>query len=44
LIFADKARKLEKDIKFDLVQGAMQGPRYTDIDKLLKASKMSELF
>jgi hypothetical protein len=44
LIFADKAKKLDKDIKFDLAQGAMQGPRYTDIDKLLKASKMSELF
>lgn len=44
LIFTDKAKKLEKDIKFDLPQGAMQGPRYTDISKLLKASKMSELF
>lgn len=44
LIFTDKAKKLEKNIQFDLTQGAMQGPRYTDIDKLLKASKMSELF
>lgn len=44
LIFVDRAKKLEKDIKFDLAQGAMQGPRYTDINKLLKASKMSELF
>ncbi len=44
LIFTDKAKKLEKEVKFDLSQGAMQGPRYTDIDKLLKASKMSELF
>ena len=44
LIFNGKAKKLENNIKFDLPQGAMQGPRYTDIDKLLKASKMSELF
>ena len=44
LIFTDKAKKLDNEIKLDLSQGAMQGPRYTDIDKLLKASKMSELF
>lgn len=44
LIFKDRARKLEQEVKFDLAQGAMQGPRYTDINKLLKATKMSELF
>lgn len=44
LIFKDKAKKLEKEIKFDLFSGGMQGPRYTDVNKLLKASKMSELF
>jgi hypothetical protein len=44
LIFKGKAKKLEKNIEFDLPKGAMQGPRYTDISKLLKATKMSELF
>jgi hypothetical protein len=44
LVFNGKAKKLERAIGFDLVTGAMQGPRYTSIDKLLNASKMSELF
>jgi hypothetical protein len=44
LIFTDKAKKLDKEIKNDLPTGSMQGPRYTNIDKLLKASKMTELF
>lgn len=44
LNFVGKAIKLENEIKFDLPKGAMQGPRYTNVDKLLKAKKMSELF
>jgi len=44
LIFKDKAKKIEKEIKNDLPTGSMQGPRYSNIDKLLNASKMSELF
>ena len=44
LNFVDKAIKLDNEIEFDLPQGAMQGSRYTNIDKLLKAKKMSDLF
>lgn len=44
LNFVDKAIKLENEIEYDLPKGAMQGLRYTSLDKLLKAKKMSELF
>lgn len=44
LIFSGPAVKIEKPIIFDLVQGGMQGPRYTSFEKLQKAVKMSELF
>ncbi len=44
LIFKGEPKKLSREIKNDLGQGGMQAPRYTDINKLLKAKKMSELF
>jgi hypothetical protein len=34
LIFNGPAMKIEKPITFDLVQGGMQGPRYTSFEKL----------
>lgn len=44
LNFMGPAIKLVDAITNDLPAGAMQGPRYTNIDKLLSAKKMSELF
>jgi hypothetical protein len=44
LIFSEPAKKLEKPIPSDLGSGGMQSPRYTSFDKLIKATKMSELF
>jgi len=44
LNFVDKAKKLENKIINDLSPQAMQSCRYTSIEKLLKAKKMSELF
>lgn len=44
LIFKESAKKLDKPIVSDLSQGGMQGSRYTSFDKLIKATKMSELF
>ncbi len=44
LIFKEPAKKLEKPIPFDLISGGMQGRRYTNFKKLMKATKMSELF
>ena len=44
LIFNGSAKKLENPIPSDLKQGAMQGSRYTTFEKLIKATKMSELF
>lgn len=42
--FNNKAIKLKEPIIFDLNQGAMQGIRYTNINKILKSTKMSEIF
>lgn len=44
LVFAKPAVELKSKVVFDLPSGAMQSPRYTSIDKLLNAQKMSELF
>lgn len=44
LNFVDKAKKLENKIINDLSPQAMQSCRYTNLNKLLKATKMSELF
>ncbi len=44
LIFKEPAKKFDKPIVSDLSQGGMQGSRYTSFDKLIKATKMSELF
>lgn len=44
LTFDGKAKKIETPIIFDFKQGRMQSPRYTSIEKLQKAKKMTELF
>jgi len=44
LNFVDSPIKLDNEIKFDLVQGTMRGPRYANIDKIKIVKKMSELF
>lgn len=44
LIFNGPAKKLNSNIISDLPPGSIQNTRYTDINKLLRASKMSELF
>ncbi|KKP36277.1 MAG: Excinuclease ABC, C subunit domain protein [Candidatus Roizmanbacteria bacterium GW2011_GWA2_32_13] len=44
LNFINKAKKLENEIENDLSPQAMQSCRYTSLNKLLKAKKMSELF
>lgn len=44
--FKDKAKQI-KPIKFDtdnINSGAMQGPRYTSLDRLLDAKRLSEVF
>ena len=44
--FKEKAKQI-KPIKFDAANmsgGSMQGPRYTSVDKLLSAKKLSEVF
>lgn len=42
--FISKAVKLSNPIENDLQQGALQGPRYTNISKIMQAKKLSELF
>ena len=45
LIFSEPAKKLPSPIPFeDAPQGSMQGPRYTKLETLLKAKKVSDLF
>ena len=45
LIFKGPAVKLEKEIPFgDSPQGLMQGPRYTNFEKLKEAKQVSDLF
>lgn len=45
VIFAAPAKPLQNPIPFaDAPKGSMQAPRYTTLDKLMKASKLSELF
>jgi hypothetical protein len=44
LVFAEAARQLPKPIAFaDAPKGAMQGPRYTSLQKLLSARRVSDL-
>ncbi len=42
--FTSKAIQLDSPIRNDIQKGAMQGPRYTEFNKLIQAKKMSELF
>lgn len=45
LVFAEPARNLERPIPFgDAPIGLMQGPRYTNSERLKTATKLSELF
>lgn len=44
LIFAEPAKPIGPIPFADAPQGSMQGPRYTSIDKLLKAKKLTDLF
>ncbi|WP_340124230.1 hypothetical protein [Methylobacter svalbardensis] len=43
LIFSEKASTIRPIIFGDAPQGAMQGPRYTRLAKLKKATKLSDL-
>ena len=44
LIFAEPAKPIGPIPFADAPQGSMQGPRYTSLDKLLKAKKLTDLF
>ena len=44
LNFSDNAIELDTPIVFDLAKGSIQSTRYTNIEKILKAKRMSEVF
>ena len=44
LVFSAKAKPLEQPVPFgDAPQGAMQGPRYTNFERLIAARKLADL-
>lgn len=43
VIFSEKAKPIEKIPFGDAIRGAMQGPRYTSLKKLLAAKKLTDL-
>lgn len=44
LIFSEHAKPVGPIPFADAPQGSMQGPRYTTLEKLLKARKLTDLF
>ena len=44
VIFSEKAKEIGPIPFGDAPAGSMQGPRYTTLEKLLSAKKLSELF